>query len=308
MADAGNLLRGSIRRAEDLAISPARIGLFSRARRDILALRKNEPRSEPTRSKASNDVSVAIKTQESNAWFELGERYYFGRSVRQDYRQAAEWFRKAADKGHAPAQNYLGWMLSKRLGVAIDYSRSNQWIAQGAGGDDFARVCARKVRNDEELASASQVVIDAVIWTWFVDSEAAVWYLRAARGGHLNSQVNIGVLNSRGQGVLRDDFVAAYWFQKAAEQGSIWGQINLGRQYAQGFGVPYDYREAAHWFKKAALQGSARARIFLRWLFEDGCMASEDDPEMFEMAYRHYPYGEWPTKKSEPRLIQPWRN
>jgi TPR repeat protein len=36
--------------------------------------------------------------------------YYNGQSVQRDYAEAANWVRKAAEQGYAPAQAYLGVM------------------------------------------------------------------------------------------------------------------------------------------------------------------------------------------------------
>ena len=41
------------------------------------------------------------------AQYKLGVAYYFGRGVEKDDKQAVEWFRKAADQGHAEAQYKL---------------------------------------------------------------------------------------------------------------------------------------------------------------------------------------------------------
>jgi TPR repeat protein len=41
----------------------------------------------------------------------------YGNGVPQDYAQAFAWWRKAADKGNADAQNNLGWMYVRGRGV-----------------------------------------------------------------------------------------------------------------------------------------------------------------------------------------------
>ena len=45
--------------------------------------------------------------------YELGQNYYLGRNgLKENYTEAAKWFRKAADQGHSHAQYSLGWMYA----------------------------------------------------------------------------------------------------------------------------------------------------------------------------------------------------
>jgi len=43
--------------------------------------------------------------------------YYYGRGDDDNYSKAVEWHRKAAEQGHADAQNHLGQMYQYGLGV-----------------------------------------------------------------------------------------------------------------------------------------------------------------------------------------------
>ena len=44
----------------------------------------------------------------------LGDQYYYGDGVGKDLRKAEEWYRKAADQGHAGAQFHLGSAPGRR--------------------------------------------------------------------------------------------------------------------------------------------------------------------------------------------------
>ncbi len=48
--------------------------------------------------------------------------YDKGLGVTQDYAQAAKWYRKAAEQGHAYAQFNLGYMYRFGQGVPQDYA------------------------------------------------------------------------------------------------------------------------------------------------------------------------------------------
>lgn len=97
---------------------------------------------------------------------------------------------------------------------------------------------------------------------------AALWFRKAAEQGSSTSQLNLGWMYYRGEGVLQDYTEAARWFRKAAEQGDARGQLNLGRVYVAGKGVPKDYVLAYKWFNLSAAApppprgtGSDTARI-----------------------------------------------
>jgi hypothetical protein len=52
--------------------------------------------------------------------------------VRQDYRQAAAWYRKAAEQGNADAQFNLGYLYDKGQGVPQDYAQAAAWYRKAA--------------------------------------------------------------------------------------------------------------------------------------------------------------------------------
>jgi hypothetical protein len=68
----------------------------------------------------------------------LGDLYYDGRGVAQDYGKAREWYQKAADAGNAVAMNKLGDLYYDGRGVAQDYGKAREWYqkAVDAGNTD----------------------------------------------------------------------------------------------------------------------------------------------------------------------------
>ena len=63
---------------------------------------------------------------------ELGFAYHSGKSVPQDYAEAVQWFRKAADQGFAEAQVNLGNAYHEGTGVPQDYSEAARWYGKAA--------------------------------------------------------------------------------------------------------------------------------------------------------------------------------
>ena len=62
--------------------------------------------------------------------------YAKGKGVPQDHAEAARWFRKAAEQGHASAQYNLGIMHANGEGVPQDHAEAVRLVSQGrrAGG------------------------------------------------------------------------------------------------------------------------------------------------------------------------------
>lgn len=64
--------------------------------------------------------------------YKKGLAYLRGVGVTQDFKQAAEWFMKAAINGHDKAQYNLGAMYGWGSGVAPDMAQANEWLEKAA--------------------------------------------------------------------------------------------------------------------------------------------------------------------------------
>lgn len=99
------------------------------------------------------------------------------------------------------------------------------------------------------------------------DTEATLWYQRAAEKNYTPAQVALGVM------LIQNDThstLAAQLFDQAAAAGNIDAQYNLGTLYMNGWGVAQNYGSASQWFQKAAGHGSATAQRKLGLLFLEG--------------------------------------
>ena len=62
----------------------------------------------------------------------MGWCYEKGRGVSQDYAEAAQWYRKAAEKDDRRAQFKLGHFYENGLGVARDMNTAIEWYKKAA--------------------------------------------------------------------------------------------------------------------------------------------------------------------------------
>ena len=176
------------------------------------------------------------------------------RFQRADYAGAAECYRQAAEKGHAGAQNSLGWLYQHGQGVPQDDAAAAEWYRRAAeGGHAGAQNSLGWLYQHGQGVPRDYAA-------------AAEWYRRSARQGNAGAQNSLGWLYQHGQGVPRDDAAAVEWYRRAAEGGHAGAQNNLGWMYQTGKGVRRDAEEAAAWYRKAADQGNEKAKAALKRL------------------------------------------
>jgi TPR repeat protein len=133
------------------------------------------------------------------AQFQLGLAYDGGRGVLRDFEEAQKWYRRAAEGGHAEAQNSLGSMLQEdgRFEQAIGWYEKA--AAQGHASatnslgllHDLGRGVPQDRRKGFEL------------------------YTRAAELGWAEAMLNIGVMYGAGQLGEPDVVAACTWIVRA---------------------------------------------------------------------------------------------
>ena len=89
-----------------------------------------------------------------------------------------------------------------------------------------------------------------------------------AEQGVAEAQAILGVMYSKGIGVVKDERKALMWFYEAAEQGDSSAQFIIGVKYSTG--NRKNYMEAFRWFGKAADQNNTKAQIALKLMYESG--------------------------------------
>ena len=114
--------------------------------------------------------------EDAAAQFRLGAMYYYGEGVAQDKREAAKWFRKAAEQGLAEAQFGLGMVCYHGDGVAQDVREAAKWFRKaGEQGYVDAQVSLGVMYGNGEGVAQDK-------------REAAKWFRKAAEQGHLDAK------------------------------------------------------------------------------------------------------------------------
>jgi len=108
--------------------------------------------------------------------------------------------------------------------------------------------------------------------------------LRAARGGQVTAEAQVGVALLSGQGTAVDEKKARYWLSQAAEKNHIGAMLYLARSYRkpylekQGLAQPPEPELAREWYQKAADLGAVEAWVGLAYMYENGEFSQSDPP------------------------------
>ncbi|HEY3827264.1 MAG TPA: tetratricopeptide repeat protein, partial [Bryobacteraceae bacterium] len=77
-------------------------------------------------------ILAARPEEDPRAQYNRGTGYWYGSGVPQDYVEAANWFRKAAEGGFAEAQYRLAQMMAIGQGIRQDNTEAANWYRKAA--------------------------------------------------------------------------------------------------------------------------------------------------------------------------------
>ncbi len=219
----------------------------------LLALRAEKEKLSPRGLAALERMEEQAKhnsqiPHDPNAQFALGDCYYAGRGVKQNYGEAAKWFRASAEQGNAVGQCKLGACYYAGKGVEQNYEEAVKWY----------RASAEQGNSDAQYG-LGDCYYDG---TGFEQNyeEAAKWFRASAEQGNAVGQLQLGICYYAGEGVEQNYEEAVKCLRASAELGDSDGQCRLGTCYYAGKGVNQNYKEAVKWFRASAEQGNADAQ------------------------------------------------
>ena len=220
---------------------------FSLVRRSPSEIEKAEPSAKRVLSGIVTDTLVLAKAVEAQleSWCRKGESYDFcgdkemgpvpedeveaeewaRRSHQSHYqrsKEAAKWFRKAAERGHAKAQFFLGELYDNGLGVAEDVDEAIQWYRKAAeqgNADAQTQLGFCYLEGDHVPKNAI---------------EAVKWFRMAALQNDLSGQINLAKCYTGTQDIAVDYCEAYRWFKLAAQDVADVDSFNFAglRRYA----------------------------------------------------------------------------
>ena len=200
--------------------------------------------------------------------------------------EVAEWFMKAADQNHAPAQValallYLEWLPDE------DYREQAQyWLERAVqnGCEDAVKVLVEFGPSDEDM-DGSDLLVEAdegnpqaqyklgcrLFWGSGLrksPSEGLSLIQKAAVAGHTKAQVRIATEYLFGTHMDKSE--AFKWLWLSAQQKNREAYFYLGVCYEEGWGVTRNEEQAAACFLKSAQMGDSDAQYRLAGFYREG--------------------------------------
>lgn len=245
------------------------------------------------REEANRYYLSAAEAGELIAQIVLAQRLAEGIGGAKDEKQAAYWYRRAAEnpKAWSAQMQKMGEIYEKGQGVPRDDGEAARWYLRAAEhaqkrpplqepvalwfklgelyehGKGLPKDSTQALEWYRKAANSRMVVAQVRLGTFYETglyvpqdyTEAARYYRAAASVGYPDGQYRLALLYQRGLGVQLDHAEAVKLLQQAAGKGHIEALYALGLAYEQGYGVPKDSVEAAKWFSHAAEKGHETA-------------------------------------------------
>ena len=144
-------------------------------------------------SPAHNDSDIPAEDA-----FARGAAAAAGRGVAKNDGEAAKWFRVAADKGYAPAQNDLGFFYAEGRGVKKDDAEAVKWYQRAADQNYPPGQMSLGM-----MYAAGRGVAQS-------DFDALALYSSAANQGYAPATANLAQAYAQGRGIQKDERTAAF--------------------------------------------------------------------------------------------------
>lgn len=209
----------------------------------------------------------AAEAELPTALYLLGVVTEHGLGAARDKPAAAEFYRRAAQKGHRPGQLRWGLALMHGAGVDANPTEGETWLRRAAlAGDPEAAALVGNIYATGGKLPANH-------------AEAASWLRRAAEVGHKGAARSLGLLYISGAGVPRDPEEAARWLRASAAGGDTSASAELGNLLLKGIGQADDRVRICREFEQAAASGDLVAAFNYSVCLAQGVGAQRNDKQ-----------------------------
>ncbi|MFD2177767.1 DUF2971 domain-containing protein [Veronia pacifica] len=209
---------------------------------------------------------------DSEAQYEIGIRYYHGKSVKCDPKLSFLWIKTAAIGGNVDAQNSLSVMYKKGDACKPDISKAFKWAKRAA-----------KNRHPEAQFNLSIAFKKGQGCKPHL-KRSFRWLKRAAHQNETAAQYNLAFAYLDGEGCNPDEEKAYSWMKTSADNGRSDAQYNLAIMLGEGIGCEPDYEKSFIYAKKAVKQSNNPDGYYLLGLLYHsgaGCKKSLDKAQKY---------------------------
>lgn len=193
--------------------------------------------------------------------FILGEFYYAGNLVKQDYSKAVKCFEKAKDGCEYHMYYHLAECYFYGLGVKRDLDKAFENYRFAAYNENVY---------DKQAFNKMYDLLLQDYWNYKIDDDLIYDITDDAENECPMAQLMLAKCYYNGYGIDVDYAEALSWREKAAESGDAKAQFLVARQYFSGIGTMIDVEKAKHWYTLSAENGNVEAQFELAKLLENG--------------------------------------
>lgn len=151
--------------------------------------------------------AINLNPDEPMQQYILGRKYFSGKGLKKDIKQAFKWWKKSAELDNPAAQYSLAMLYFSGRGVKQNDAAAFQWLTRSAASGYAIAQNNLGIMFEYGRGTEKNFAL------------ALRWYERAADSGHQRAQFNLGTMYHHGRGVKRNINKAKEWYQKAAKNG-----------------------------------------------------------------------------------------
>jgi TPR repeat protein len=229
--------------------------------------------SEEEQQKNISLYRMAATKGHKKALFRLAQLYQNG--TNRDYVEAFRLYTLASQQGHQAAK-----LTTTIISELVWEEKKNQLPNDSVNNKLEYGLCFRMW---EAVADQGNVELQYNLGKMYEEagtdsslSEAARWYLRAAKCSHTLAIYYLGRLYETRRGVRQDYLQAIRYYKIARDLGSSNALYQLGIIYQNGKGTRPDINRAIDHYTQAAEKGNTMAQFTLGQLFEEGKLLSKN--------------------------------
>ena len=212
------------------------------------------------------------------AFYILGEMYYYGDYIQQDYYKAFRCYAKATELGNLYARKKLSFMYYYGEGVEKNYAKAVKLYIDDCKYEAsplyliFGPPVTGENQHLKKAVEDNDVKEQIKIGKYFYDKnrsqdyeKALEWYLKAAEQGDEDSEYMVRLLYSK----LEDYNNLLKWCKKGIEQNQVDAKFTMGWLFFNGYGVEKNILKAKEWYEKAAEDNDSFSQYRLGRLYFD---------------------------------------
>ena len=208
----------------------------------------------------------------------LGCLYRDGRGVIQDYKTAAILFLHAADQGNRHAKTNLGWLFERGYGVPRNYPEAFRLYTEAAAERrDFKKTGQPVPGHPMAQNNLGRLYLDGKGLRRPDPHEAFKLFTKAADAGNHHALHNLGIMYERGLAVKLDIRRALVYYDQAMQKGNVYSITAIACIFEEGKGVPKNYELAKNYYESAIKKGSTMAMFNLANMKHRGRGMKEDN-------------------------------